>query len=77
MLVGCGALAITRERHFKTDNMRDMFENVHMDDVLFLVRYRVIPKNITLFTILENSAIQITYQLSTNKLLMNSNTWNY
>ena len=35
MLVKCGALVtITREQHFKTDNMRDMFEYVHMDDVL-------------------------------------------
>ena len=37
-LVECGALTITRERHFKTDNMRDMFENVHINDVLsFLI----------------------------------------
>ena len=43
--------------------MRDMFE-----------RYRVIPKNMKLFTILENSAIQLTNQLSTNKLLLTSNT---
>ena len=33
-----GALAITRERHLKTDNIRDMFENVHMDDVLSFLR---------------------------------------
>ena len=33
-----GALAITREWHFKTDDMRDMFENVHMDDVLSFLR---------------------------------------
>ena len=38
VLVECGALAITRDRHFKTDNMRDMFENVHMDDVLSFLR---------------------------------------
>ena len=38
VLVECGALAITRERHFKTDNMRDMFENVHIDDVLSFLR---------------------------------------
>ena len=38
VLVECGALAITRERLFKTDNMRDMFENVHMDDVLSFLR---------------------------------------
>ena len=70
VLVKCEALAITRERHFKTDNMSYMFENIHMNDE----RYRVIPKNITLFTILENSAIQLTNQLNTNKLLLNSNT---
>ena len=35
-LVECGALAIPREWHFKTDNMREMFENVHMDDVISL-----------------------------------------
>ena len=34
VLVECESLAITRERHYKTDNMRDMFENVYMDDVL-------------------------------------------
>ena len=38
VLVECGALAITREGHFKTGNMRDMFENVHMDDVLSFLR---------------------------------------
>ena len=34
VVVECGALAITRERHFKTDNKRDIFENVHIDAVL-------------------------------------------
>ena len=38
VLVECGALAITREWYFKTDNMRDMFENIHMDDVLSFLR---------------------------------------
>ncbi len=45
VLVESGARAITRVRHFKTDNMRDMFD---MDNVLSFLRYRVIPKNITL-----------------------------
>ena len=39
MLVECGALAVTGERHFKTDYMRDMFEIVHRDDVLSFLRY--------------------------------------
>ena len=38
MLVECGALAIAREQHFKTDNMRDMFENIRIDDVLSFLR---------------------------------------
>ena len=38
VLVECGALAITRERHFKTDDMRYMLEKVHMDDVLSFLR---------------------------------------
>ena len=33
-----GVLATTREWHFKADNMRDLFENISMDDVLsFLI----------------------------------------
>ena len=38
VLLECEALAITRERYLKTDNMRDMFENVHMHDVLSFLR---------------------------------------
>ena len=34
----CGAQANTRKRHFKTDYMRDMFENVYMDDVLSFLK---------------------------------------
>ena len=30
--------AITREQHFKIDNMSDMFENIQMDDVLTFLR---------------------------------------
>ena len=69
VLVECGALAITREQQ----NMRDVWERPHRWYSLFLERYRVIPKNIILLTTLENSAIQ----LSTNKLLLNSNIWNH
>ena len=41
-----GVLATTRERHFKVDNMRDLFENINMDDVLSFLREAVVPKNI-------------------------------
>ena len=34
VLVGSGDLANTRERHFNTNNMKDVLVNVHMDDVL-------------------------------------------
>ena len=34
----CGVLATARERHFKADNMRDLFENINMDDVLSFLR---------------------------------------
>ena len=30
----CGVLATARERHFKADNIRDVFENINMEDVL-------------------------------------------
>ena len=57
--------------------MRDMLENVHMDDVLSFLRDKgLYLENKTLFIILENSTTQLTNQLSTNELLLNSNTWN-
>ena len=34
----CGVLATARERHFKADNMIDLFENINMDDVLSFFR---------------------------------------
>ena len=30
----CGVLATAREQHSKADNMRGLFENINMDDVL-------------------------------------------
>ena len=43
----CGVLATDRERHFKADDMRDLFENINMDDVLsFLREAEFVPKNI-------------------------------
>ena len=44
ILIKCDVLATTRERHFKADNMRDLFEKINMDDVLFFKRGRVVPK---------------------------------
>ena len=38
ILMECGVLATARERHFKADNMRDLFENINMDDVLSFLR---------------------------------------
>lgn len=38
ILMECGALARTREWYFKIDNMRNMFENVDMGDVLSFLR---------------------------------------
>ena len=71
----CGMLSSSY--HKRAAYERYVWERPHGWCSLFLERYRVIPKNITLFTILENSAIQLTHQLSTNKLLLNSNTWNH
>ena len=34
----CCVLVTAREQHFKADNMRDMFENINMDDVLSFLR---------------------------------------
>ena len=34
----CDILATAIERHFKVDNMRDLFENINMDDVLSFLR---------------------------------------
>ena len=34
----CSVLATTRVRHFKADNMRDLFENINMDDVISFLR---------------------------------------
>ena len=31
----CGVLAPATERHFKADNMRDLFENINMDDTIY------------------------------------------
>ena len=43
----CGVLATAREQHFKVDNMRDLFENINMDDVLsFLREAELYQKNI-------------------------------
>ena len=33
-----GVPSTARERHFKADNMRDLFENINMDDVLSFLR---------------------------------------
>ena len=38
ILMECGILATARERHFKADNMRDLFENINMDDVHSFLR---------------------------------------
>ena len=38
LLMECGVLATARERYFKADNMRDLFENINMDDVLSFLR---------------------------------------
>ena len=38
ILMECSVLATAREWHFKADNMRDLFENINMDDVLSLLR---------------------------------------
>ena len=38
ILMEFGVLATARERHFKADNTRDLFENINMDDVLSFLR---------------------------------------
>ena len=38
ILMECGVRGNARERHFKADNMRDLFENINMDDVLPFLR---------------------------------------
>ena len=38
ILMKCAVLATARDGHFKTDNMRDLFENINMDDVLSFLR---------------------------------------
>ena len=38
ILMECDVLATTRERHFKADDMRDLFKNINMDDVLSFLR---------------------------------------
>ena len=34
----CGVLVTTSEWHFKADNVRNLFENINMDDVLSFLR---------------------------------------
>ena len=34
----CGVLATARERQFKAENMRDLFENINMDDIPSFLR---------------------------------------
>ena len=38
ILVECSVLATAKERHFKADNIRDLFENINMDNVLSFLR---------------------------------------
>ena len=38
ILMECGVRATASDRHFKADNMRDLFENINMDDVLSFLR---------------------------------------
>ena len=79
VLVECGAVAITRESSILKQIMweRYVWEYPHAQCSLFLERYRVIPRNITLFIIQQNLAIQLSNRLSIDKLLLNSNTWNH
>ena len=43
----------TRKHYFHANTMKDLFENIHMDDVfVVLERDRVVPENIDLITIL-------------------------
>ena len=44
----CGAFANARKRYLKTSNMKNILENVHMDDVIsFLREAGLFLKNIT------------------------------
>ena len=38
VLIECGILAVIRQRFYYTNYMRDMFENVNIDDILFFLK---------------------------------------
>ena len=38
ILAECGALAIARNQYLKNNNMKDIFENIHMDGILSFLR---------------------------------------
>ena len=63
----CGVLTIAIERHFKADNMRDLFENINMDDVLPFLReaelylkiyYLITIRNIQWINLLINQILK-------------------
>ena len=54
ILLECKAFNTTRKPYFQIRNMKDLFENSHMDDVLsFLKETGLYQKNINLGTILK------------------------
>ena len=52
ILLECKGFNDTRKHYFHANTMKDLFENIHMDDVV-LERDRVVPENIDFVTILK------------------------
>ena len=77
ILMECGVLATVRERHFKADNMKDLFENINMDDVLSFLKEAELYLNIIHHYNPKYSMDQPTNQLNIKKVLSNNPMQNH